>query len=145
MWTNTSSKGSNCIYTTFNKQGEQSSQHPMDIKGYHRKLAKHSLLLASHQNHTTRISSRHLALINRCCSTDPGSAKKKKKKSFKSTHCMASYLLTPLSLPVATSPSHHPPDEFLIVYNLFIKTPVLIDERTYLENDNGLQIEDKIL
>lgn len=97
----------------------------------------------SHLNHRTRTSSHHLALINKCGSTGPGSAKKEKKKksSFDSTPqhgFISNNTPLPSSLPsVATSPSHHPPppSNFLLYISSFIYQtgvdPVLIDERTH--------------
>lgn len=89
-------------------------------------------LLTSRLNHTTRISSHHLALINGCGSAGPGSAK----KQLQWTHCMASYLIT--SLPFLCSYFTFPSSllsNFLLYITAFIYPagvdPVLIDERTY--------------
>lgn len=81
-------------------------------KGYHRKLAKHSFTcrLCVTQTHSTPhiwttptgIRSHHLALINRCGSAGPGSAKK---AALIWSHCMASYLITPRLCSYSTIPS----------------------------------------
>lgn len=98
----------------------QSDTHTT-TKGYHRELAKHSFtcwfrFLASRLNHTTRISSHNLALINRRGSTGPGSAK----NSFNSTHCMASYLIMPHYTPTFCSYLTFPSSSCLISFSFCI-------------------------